>query len=59
MIDETLKAFTEDMAVPDRAIHSDELPWVPQGERVWFKPLRFDLVSGAGSTCSRLRGAAK
>ncbi len=22
MIDETLKAFTEDMALPDRAIHS-------------------------------------
>ena len=29
MIDETLKAFTEDMALPDQAIHSDELPWVP------------------------------
>ena len=34
MIDEGLKAFTEDMALPDRALHSDELPWVPQGERV-------------------------
>ena len=46
MIDEPLKAFTEDMALPDRAVHSAELPWVPQGERVWFKPLRFDLVTG-------------
>jgi len=34
------------MSLPDQAIHSDEIPWVPQAERVWFKPLRFDLTSG-------------
>jgi len=30
----------------DRAIDSDTLPWVPQGDRVWFRPLRFDLAAG-------------
>lgn len=34
------------LGLPDRAIQSDDLPWVPQGEGVWFKPLRFDLASG-------------
>ncbi len=46
MIDESLKAFTEEVALPDKAINIDELPWVPQGENVWFKPLRFDLANG-------------
>ena len=34
------------MALPDRAIDADKIPWVPQGDsgRVWFKPLRFDLT---------------
>ena len=59
MIDETLKAFTEDMALPDRAIHSDELPWVPQGERVWFKPLRFDLVTGRWINLLKVEGSGK
>jgi hypothetical protein len=31
---------------PDQAIQADELPWVPQGDQVWFKPLRFDLATG-------------
>lgn len=29
------------MGLPDQAIHADDLPWVPQGDRVWFKPLGF------------------
>jgi 2,4'-dihydroxyacetophenone dioxygenase len=41
-----LDAFIAQMQLPDRAIHSDAIPWVPQGDRVWFKPLRFDLTSG-------------
>ncbi len=36
MIDEGLKAFTEESALPDRAINVEGFPWVPQGERVWF-----------------------
>jgi quercetin dioxygenase-like cupin family protein len=39
---ETIARF----GLPDQAIHSDEIPWVPQGEGVWFRPLRFDLVNG-------------
>jgi len=34
------------MELPDQAIDGDGLPWVPQGDRVWFRPLRFDLASG-------------
>ena len=34
------------LGLPDRAIDGNELPWVPQGEGVWFKPLRFDLATG-------------
>src|SRR5215210_8544489 len=59
MIDEKLKAFTEEMALPDRAIHGDELPWVPQAERVWFKPLRFDLTSGRWINLLKVEGSGK
>jgi hypothetical protein len=39
---EAIAAF----GLPDHAIDSEQIPWVPQAERVWFKPLRFDLSSG-------------
>lgn len=32
--------------LPDRAIDSEQIPWVPQGDRVWFRPLRFELATG-------------
>lgn len=48
-----------DMALPDQAIHSDEIPWVPQGERVWFKPLRFDLVNGRWINLLKVSGGGK
>ena len=41
-----LERMIHDLGLPDQAIQSDELPWVPQGENVWFKPLRFDLANG-------------
>lgn len=44
------------MGLPDQAIQSDEIPWVPQGERVWFKPLRFDLTSGRWVNLIRMTG---
>ena len=59
MIDESLKAFTEEVALPDKAINVDELPWVPQGERVWFKPLRFDLTSGRWINLLKVHGSGK
>ncbi len=51
-----LEAFVEQMGLPDQAIQSDEIPWVPQGERVWFKPLRFDLTSGRWVNLIRMTG---
>ena len=59
MIDESLKAFTEDSALPDRAINTDEIPWVPQGERVWFKPLRFDLATGRWINLLKVQGSGR
>jgi len=46
MTQEQTERVIADLGMPDQAIQSDELPWVPQGERVWFKPLRFDLSTG-------------
>src|SRR5262249_35969217 len=43
----------------DRAIDSDEIPWVPQGERVWFKPLRFDLATGRWINLLKVTGGGK
>jgi quercetin dioxygenase-like cupin family protein len=46
------------MALPDRAIDSEKIPWVPQGNsgRVWFKPLRFDLTTGRWINLIRMTG---
>ena len=48
-----------EMGLPDQAIHSDDLPWVPQGERVWFKPLRFDLATGRWVNLLKVTGGGK
>jgi len=45
--------------LPDRAIHSDEIPWVPQGERVWFKPVRFDLATGKWANVLKIVGGGR
>ena len=47
------------MGLPDQAIQSDELPWVPQGERVWFKPLRFDLTRGQWINLLKITGEGR
>jgi 2,4'-dihydroxyacetophenone dioxygenase len=47
------------MGLPDMAVQGDELPWVPQGERVWFKPLRFDLATGRWINLLRVEGGGK
>jgi 2,4'-dihydroxyacetophenone dioxygenase len=41
----------------DQAIHSDDIPWVPQGDNVYFKPLRFDLVSGRWINLIKIEGS--
>jgi anti-sigma factor ChrR (cupin superfamily) len=52
---ETILAF----GLPDRAIDSEAIPWVPQGERVWFKPLRFDLASGRWVNLLKITGGGR
>jgi len=48
-----------EMSLPDQAIQADELPWVPQGDRVWFKPLRFDLANGRWVNLLKVTGEGK
>ena len=48
-----------ELGLPDRAIHADEIPWVPQGERVWFKPLRFDLAAGRWVNVLKVTGGGR
>jgi len=48
-----------EMGLPDRAVDADALPWVPQGERVWFKPLRFDLANGRWVNLLKITGGGK
>lgn len=47
------------MQLPDQAIDSNKIPWVPQGERVWFKPLRFDLQNGRWVNLLKVTGGGK
>lgn len=47
------------LGVPDRAIDFDSLPWVPQGDRVWFRPLRFDLANGRWVNVLRVSGGGR
>jgi anti-sigma factor ChrR (cupin superfamily) len=55
---ELLRAIGE-FGLPDQAIQSDSMPWVPQGERVWFKPLRFDLANGRWVNLLKVTGGGK
>ena len=48
-----------ELGLPDQAIQSDEIPWVPQGDRVWFKPLRFDLANGRWINLLRVTGEGR
>lgn len=45
--------------LPDKAIDSETLPWVPQGDRVWFKPLRFDLAHGRWANLLKITKGGK
>ena len=55
---ERLGALLE-LGLPDKAVNSDAIPWVPQGERVWYKPLRFDLANGRWVNLLRVSGQGK
>ncbi len=47
------------LGLPDQAIQGDELPWVPQGDRVWFRPLRFDLATGRWINLLKVTGGGR
>lgn len=47
------------VGLPDQAIHADDIPWVPQGKRVWYKPLRFDLVRGQWINLLKIEGEGR
>ncbi len=48
-----------EMGLADRAVDAEALPWVPQGDRVWFKPLRFDLSNGRWVNLLKITGGGK
>ena len=48
-----------EMGLPDHAVDADSIPWVPQGDRVWFKPLRFDLANGRWVNLLKITGGGK
>jgi 2,4'-dihydroxyacetophenone dioxygenase len=57
--DQRLENLIEELGLPDQAIDGEAMPWVPQGERVWFKPLRFDLVSGRWINLLKVEGSGR
>lgn len=44
---EELYAFAKQVQRDDQAIDFDDIPWIPQTDRVMFKPFRFDLARGS------------
>ena len=48
-----------EFGLSDRAIDAERIPWVPQGERVWFKPLRFDLATGRWVNILKIVGGGR
>jgi anti-sigma factor ChrR (cupin superfamily) len=48
-----------DFALPDHAVDSSAIPWVPQAEGVSFKPLRFDLTNGRWINLLKVEAAGK
>ncbi|MBW7476919.1 2,4'-dihydroxyacetophenone dioxygenase family protein [Paenibacillus oenotherae] len=46
-IDNELIKLAEQMQLPERIVHMDDVPWVPFDDGAChFKPLRFDLATG-------------
>jgi 2,4'-dihydroxyacetophenone dioxygenase len=48
-----------ELGLPDRAVNMEEIPWVPQGERVWYRPLRFDLANGRWANVLKITGGGR
>jgi 2,4'-dihydroxyacetophenone dioxygenase len=54
-----LDEFTKLVGLADQAIDIDDIPWVPQSERVWFKPVRFDLATGRWINLLKIKPGGK
>ena len=48
-----------EFGLSDRAIDAEQIPWVSQGDRVWFKPLRFDLATGRWVNILKIAGGGR
>ncbi|WCK55984.1 2,4'-dihydroxyacetophenone dioxygenase family protein [Aneurinibacillus sp. Ricciae_BoGa-3] len=55
----TLNKFTEMVGLGDQAIDLNEIPWIPQTERSWFKPVRFDLTTGSWINLLKVKPGGK
>lgn len=55
-MDMVTTAAMERFGLPDQAIGSDLIPWVPLGSQSWFKPLRFNLANGSWANLIRVVG---
>jgi 2,4'-dihydroxyacetophenone dioxygenase len=45
-VNQTLNDFAQLVGLEDRVVDLEQIPWIPQSDRVWFKPVRFDLTNG-------------
>jgi quercetin dioxygenase-like cupin family protein len=54
-----LNEFTKLVGLPDQAIDLNEIPWVPQTDRAWFKPVRFDLTTGSWINLLKVKPGGK
>jgi 2,4'-dihydroxyacetophenone dioxygenase len=54
-----LNKFTQMVGLSDQAIDLNEIPWIPQTDRVWFKPVRFDLANGRWINLLRITPGGK
>jgi 2,4'-dihydroxyacetophenone dioxygenase len=58
-MDTTLNKFTEMFGLGDQAIDLNEIPWIPQTERSWFKPVRFNLATGSWINLLKVKPGGK
>jgi len=58
LIQDSVIQLAEQLQLPEKVVHHDDLPWVPfdEGEmNCYFKPLRFDLSTGTWTYLFRIK----
>ncbi|MCJ8010796.1 2,4'-dihydroxyacetophenone dioxygenase family protein [Paenibacillus sp. KQZ6P-2] len=57
IIHDSVVQFAEQLQLPERVFHIDDLPWVPfDNGNCHFKPLRFDLNTGTWTYLFKIKG---